>query len=214
MRASQQDGLTPSHRLENFLLTYRSTPHATTNVAPCDLFLGRRIRTRLDLVKPNLERKVYERQAGQKQQHDQHARLREFTTGQSVWVRNLRPGPSWVPGKIEQQLGPLTFAVSVADGQKWERNVDHLRERDCGNPGSKSVSSRSESHGSEESSEFMEILLVTPSSLPSSQTSGSEPSVVPVLDPEPDADISPAHDSATTSRYPSRVRRPPDRLSP
>ena len=50
MRASQQDGLTPQHQLENFLLTYLSTPHATTNVAPCDLFLGRRIRTQLDLV--------------------------------------------------------------------------------------------------------------------------------------------------------------------
>ena len=99
MRASQQDGLTPQHRLENFLLTYRSTPHATTNVAPCDLFLGRRIRTRLDLVKPNLERRVCEKQADQKQQHDQHVRLREFTIGQQVMVRNMRPGPSWVPGE-------------------------------------------------------------------------------------------------------------------
>ena len=53
MPPSQQDGLTSQHQSENFLLTYRSTPHATTNVAPCDLFLGRHIRTRLDLVKPN-----------------------------------------------------------------------------------------------------------------------------------------------------------------
>ena len=163
MRASQQDGLTPQHRLENFLLTYRSTPHATTNVAPCDLFLGRRIRTRLDLVKPNLERRVCEKQANQKQQHDQHVRLREFTIGQQVMVRNMGPGPSWVPGEIKQQLSPLTFLVSVADGQTWKRHVDHLRGWNCNTHSSRVDSCKS--------------------------------------------------DSVTTSRYPSRVRRPPDRLT-
>ena len=45
MCACQQDGLTPQHQLEIFLLIYCSTPNATSNVAPCDLFLGRRIRT-------------------------------------------------------------------------------------------------------------------------------------------------------------------------
>ena len=81
MRACQQDGLTPQHQLEDFLFTYRSTPHATTNVAPCDLFLGRRIHSRLDLIKLNLEHNVCEKQAEQKQQHDQHVCLRELTIG-------------------------------------------------------------------------------------------------------------------------------------
>ena len=128
MRASQQDGLTPQHQLENFLLTNRSPLHVTTNVAPCDLFLGRRIHTQLDLVKPNLEHRVWDKQADQKQQHDQLVRLRELTIRQQVIVRNMRPGPSWVQGEIKQQLGPLTFLVSVAYGQTWKRHVDHLRD--------------------------------------------------------------------------------------
>ena len=97
-------------------------------MAPCDLFLGRCIRTQLDLVKPNLERRVWDKQADQKQQHDQLVRLREFTIRQQVMVRNMRPGPSWVQGEIKQQLGPLTFLVSVDYGQTWKCHVDHLRD--------------------------------------------------------------------------------------
>ena len=39
MKASEKDGHSVSHRLANFLMTYRSTPHTTMNVAPCTLFL-------------------------------------------------------------------------------------------------------------------------------------------------------------------------------
>ena len=41
---------TISHRLANFLLAYRTTPHVTTNVEPCMLFLKRPLRTRLTLA--------------------------------------------------------------------------------------------------------------------------------------------------------------------
>ena len=34
--------------LASFLLSYRATPHSTTNETPCKLFLGRQLRTRLD----------------------------------------------------------------------------------------------------------------------------------------------------------------------
>ena len=45
MKASKNSDLTLTHRLANFLLTYRSTPHATTGVSPSSLFLRRHIRT-------------------------------------------------------------------------------------------------------------------------------------------------------------------------
>ena len=50
MRASEKDGLTLPHRLANFLMTYRTTPHATTGVSSAQLFLGREMGTRLDLM--------------------------------------------------------------------------------------------------------------------------------------------------------------------
>ena len=68
-----------SFALASFLLSYRTTPHSTTNETPCKLFLGRNLRTRLDLLLPNCEETVSNRQAAQKTGHDKHSRPREFT---------------------------------------------------------------------------------------------------------------------------------------
>ena len=50
--------------LASFLLRYRSTPHATTGVPPCTMFLGRSLRTRLDLLTLNVGARVRDRQTG------------------------------------------------------------------------------------------------------------------------------------------------------
>ena len=130
MKAGMNDGRLLQHRLENFLLTYRTAPHATTNVALCTFhFLGRTIQTRLDLLKPDIQKKVCEKQADQKQLHDQRAKQRKFVSGQQVMVRNLRPGSAWIQGVIVKPLGPVSYLVCVAHGMSWKRHVDHLRAR-------------------------------------------------------------------------------------
>ena len=50
MKAMVKDGLPLNLYVSDFLLTYRSTPHATTGVAPCTLFLKHQICTRFDLL--------------------------------------------------------------------------------------------------------------------------------------------------------------------
>ena len=113
-------------QLMSFLLRYRITPHATTNTAPCELFMGRSLRTRLDLLRPNLEDSVLHQQAQQKQTHDQHSKWREFAVGQQVLVRSYRPGPTWLHGTIVERTGPLSYVVQVQDGLRWKRHVDQL----------------------------------------------------------------------------------------
>ena len=63
MKAAKHDGLSLNHSLENFLFTYRTIPHATTHQSPSSLFLGRNLRSRLDLLKPNLQEAVATKQA-------------------------------------------------------------------------------------------------------------------------------------------------------
>ena len=41
LKASEKDGRSLSHHLADFLLMYCTTPHATTNRSPCELFLKR-----------------------------------------------------------------------------------------------------------------------------------------------------------------------------
>ena len=54
----------------------------------------REVRTRFDLMRPDINRKVGIKQGQQKFYHDQHSNARELFIGQSVMVRNLRLG-SW-----------------------------------------------------------------------------------------------------------------------
>ena len=129
MKAGVGSTLSLEQRLANFLLTYRSTPHATTNQTPSQLFIGRELRTRLNLLRPDCNKRVCDRQAMQIAGHDRHSYQRELHVGQNVMAKNLRPGAAWVPGVVVERVGPLTYLVQVGDGGLWKRHIDHLRER-------------------------------------------------------------------------------------
>ena len=121
--------MSTTQRLANFLLSYRSTPHATTGCTPISLFLKRELRTRLDLLKPSLSDQVIQKQTTQSDHHNVHARMREFDIGQAVMIRNFRGQPKWLPGEIVQKNGPLSYVVKTQTGLSWKRHVDHLKER-------------------------------------------------------------------------------------
>ena len=128
MKANHHDHLSLQQRLENFRLSYHITPHATTGEAPCTLFLGHNLRTRLDPMLPSVQERVEVKQVDQKSHHDIHSKLRHFDPGQHVMIRDKRPTAltAWVPGVIVQQRGPLTYLVKMCDGQLWKRHTDHL----------------------------------------------------------------------------------------
>ena len=127
MKASRNSSLTHAHRLYTFLLTYRITPHATTNEAPCQLFMGRMLRTRWNLLQPDLEQTVIAKQVSQKGNHDKHAQPRQLRIGETVMANNPKPGFPAVAAVIKKRLGPLTYLVETHSGQQWKRHIDHLR---------------------------------------------------------------------------------------
>ena len=95
MKVGAADQQSINHRLSNFSLTYRCTPHATTQEARCWLFMGRSLRTRLDLLRPNCTDRVQSKQSQQKTTHDRQACTRELEFAQPVMTRNFRPGPEY-----------------------------------------------------------------------------------------------------------------------
>ena len=109
IKANQNDGRPLLQRLQNFLLKYQTTPHATTGVTPSSPFLHRHIRTRLHLLKQSYESHVFTNQGQQKTAHDQHAKSRDWFVGQSVMARNFCPGPDWVSGIIIEKLEPSSY---------------------------------------------------------------------------------------------------------
>ena len=77
-----------SDRLAKILFTYRITPQGTTGVSPAELLLGKRPRTRLDLMKPKTADRVERKQQQQKLQHDAKAKARTYAAGDLVWAKN------------------------------------------------------------------------------------------------------------------------------
>ena len=51
--------------------------------------MGRRPRSLLDVVRPDLSNSVRQHQESQKRQHDRHAKTQQFCIGDSVFVRNF-----------------------------------------------------------------------------------------------------------------------------
>ena len=112
-------------RVSEFLARYRITPQTSTGVSPAELLLGRKPRSRLDLVYPEIGRKVRQSQASQKEAHDWHAKERTMQEGEAVFRR----GPRWLPGILKESTGPTSFAVQLEDGRFLRRHQDHLIQR-------------------------------------------------------------------------------------
>ena len=65
-------------RLYRFLLQYNKIPQSTTGMAPCELLMKRKLRSRIDLVKPDVSTKVERNQSKMKDRHDKKAKDRTF----------------------------------------------------------------------------------------------------------------------------------------
>ena len=73
-------------RIAKILFQYRITPHSTTGIAPAELLLRARPRSRMDALFPNTADRVQAKQEQQKNTHDTTAHNRSFSVGQSVLV--------------------------------------------------------------------------------------------------------------------------------
>ena len=116
-------------RLAKILMSYRLTPQSTTGISPAELLLGRRPRSRLDLLKPHSAERVERNQQKQKEHHDIKARSRNLNVGENVFVRNYHRGSRWLPGRIERQMGPISFRVKLTNGQSRRCHQDQIRKR-------------------------------------------------------------------------------------
>ena len=71
-------------RLSCFLLRYRITPHSSTGSSPSELLWGRKLRSQLDLLLPDTDRKTQQAQDRQKQSHDALSAPRLFCVDDTV----------------------------------------------------------------------------------------------------------------------------------
>ena len=111
-----------TERLQRFLMAYRNTPHATTGISPAELLMGRRPKTLLDLLRPNLADRVKKKQLDQKYYHDKTSHERHIGEGQAVFIRNFRRGPPWIPAEVIAARTPLSYDCRLGDGRLVKRH--------------------------------------------------------------------------------------------
>ncbi|XP_029947498.1 uncharacterized protein K02A2.6-like [Salarias fasciatus] len=114
-------------RLDTFLLKYRNTPHPTTGTSPAYLLMKRRLRTRLDLLRPATpETSVHEKQQKQVDRRAKRSKDRQFSVGDAVLARNYTSKEKWTSATVVQKTGPVSYHVYTQDNQTWRRHVDQL----------------------------------------------------------------------------------------
>ena len=122
------EGNSIQEKLSKFLFKYRITPQSSTEISPAELLMGRRPRSRLDVLFPKGNKKVEKAQEKQKQCHDNSKRLRVFVVGNKVLVKNFRQiGPKWICGTISKVNGPLSYTVKLTNVCYVKRHVDFVR---------------------------------------------------------------------------------------
>ena len=160
-------------------------PHYyTSDALPGELFLQRKLQTKVDLLKPDQERLVTSRQAAQKIPSHKYT-LRSLAIGSADMVRNYWRPYKWVPGTIVWKLGPVTYQVDLGRGNLVKCHIEQLTKRS-------------------------EPLPQEHSKTDEPQTTQHDYFQYPDTTDAPNQEqVDPLHNPP--DRYPQRVREPPDR---
>ena len=90
--------------------------------------MGRRLRTRLDLLILSVEKHVEARQYSSMVNRTAERGLRHFRAGDAVLARNNGRWKKWISGVVTEVLGSRHYMVEVC-GNLWKRHVDQLLRR-------------------------------------------------------------------------------------
>ncbi|KAF7686487.1 hypothetical protein C0J45_22906 [Silurus meridionalis] len=199
INAMDNDTISLQHKIDNFLFMYRNATHSTTGQTPAMMFLKRNLRSRLDLIKPDVRRDVENKQFV----HMNDRQARNFQVGQAVLARDYRL-EKWQPGTITTRTGPLMYTVKVGDNT-WRRHADQLVNRQA----------KSSLLSVPDSSDDVPDLngkvndAVETAPLTSVTMNDSEPHID---NPDVTASVTPGPHRDSERRYPERCRKPPQRL--
>ena len=108
-----------------FLARYRVTPHSTTELSPAELLMGRKLRTTLDLMHPDISRKVTTKLSSSSSRKPPPT----FSVGDKVFACNYHRTKIWLPAEIVQVAGPVSYKLKASSNLILQYHIDQLRTR-------------------------------------------------------------------------------------
>ncbi|XP_054284384.1 uncharacterized protein K02A2.6-like [Macrosteles quadrilineatus] len=116
--AMENDGGDLHFKINHILMSLRNATNATGSSA-YELMFGRRIRTRLDLMKKPQDHT---------EMPDGCTKIkREFRVGDRVQVRNFGKDGKWKFGNVRRREGLVHYQIEMDNGQVWRRHINHIR---------------------------------------------------------------------------------------
>ena len=108
LRTEKQSKKPIDEKLNDFLMSYRSTPHTTNLLTPAQSFIGRNISTKIDLIKPF-------KLIVTKKSHNENE-IRSFNSKDNVVVRFFGRKEHWKNREILKKLNCKMY-LALVDGK-------------------------------------------------------------------------------------------------
>ena len=128
------------------LFSYRTTPNSTTGHSSAELFPNERPKTRLDLLKLDLGRKIETKENGQKTAQNAHSK---------VFLQNFRGEQKWLEAVTIERAGSVSYTVQIYE-EIAKRHVDQILSR--------KDSGKSKKVNKDNYIDFSEYYMISPSS--------------------------------------------------
>lgn len=121
-----KSGKSLDYAVNLFLFDYRTSEHCTTGRTPAYMVYKRELRTRFDLLKPDVHSDVSGKQLAQVPAKGSNRNVGS-RIGDTVMVDDFSArDDKRIEGKIIQKLSPVTYRVEIAPGKIWERHIDQI----------------------------------------------------------------------------------------
>ena len=123
-RAVKKDtGESVDVKLRKYLFQQRITPHSTTGVAPSELLMKRRLKSRYDLLFPSVEQHVRSKQEMQAKNYG--GKKKEYEEGDHVYFKNILHGMN-ESGVVIENTGPTSCRIRREDGVIVRKHFDQM----------------------------------------------------------------------------------------
>ena len=109
--------------LARFLMINRNTPHTTTGISPAEAMFGRKLHTRVSMLK---EKKPYLTNTNKTRAERE---VRSYKVNDKVIVRDYRSTNKWMEATIVKKIANATYMCKTKIGMIWKRHPNQIKGR-------------------------------------------------------------------------------------